>query len=220
MSTLFEYPKQAAFNRVLPKSKIYEYAKPGQAVRNRFVSQADKIIWQYKLAPETINLPARPGVPEIQIFTIVLKTEELGEDVLRCIDKAIPFPIFYQLHFEKRIKIMAAYKRPSDADASKWVVDAYFETPWQSIDTERSELPVTLDMAGLYEQMLRTLMPLPVRPGEPLKAQVERIERIRIKESECRKMEASLNKEKQFNRKVELNAILRTLKNELQSLSA
>jgi len=175
-SLLYDYPKQAAFNRILPKNKIYEYAKPGQAVRNRFVSQVDKIIWQYKLAPETINLPARPGVPEIQIFTIVLKTEELGEDVLRCIDKAIPFPIFYQMNFEKRIKMKAAFKRPSDADAAKWVVDAYFETPWQPIETARSELPVALDMAGLYEQMLRTLMPLPVRAGETLKAQVERIE--------------------------------------------
>jgi hypothetical protein len=218
MASLFDYPKQAAFNRVLPKSKIYEYGKPGQAVRNRFVSQIDKIIWQYKLAPETINLPARPGVPEIQIFTIALKMEELGEDVLRCIDKAIPFPIFYQLHFEKRIKIKAAYKRPSEADAAKWVVSAYFETPWQQSDTERSKLPVALDMAGLYEQMLRALMPLPVKPGESLKAQVERVEKIRIKESECRKMEAHLKKENQFNRKVELNAQLRTMKEEMEGL--
>ena len=89
---LFHYPKQAAFERVLPKNKIYVHAKPSSALRKQFVRQVDKIVWQYKLSPETVNLPARPGVPEIQIFAIALKTPELSEDVLRCIDQAIPFP--------------------------------------------------------------------------------------------------------------------------------
>ena len=217
-SSLFTFPQSCAFGKILPKNKIYEHAKPSSALREQFVRQVDKIVWQYKLAPETVNLPARPGVPEIQIFAIALKTPELSEDVLRCIDQAIPFPIIYQLTFEDRIKSKAAYKRPSDADASKWVVDGYFETDWQLSDTERIELPVALDLAGLYEQMLRRLLPLPPRAGETLKAQVERLGKIRSKQNECRKMEARLQKEQQFNRKVELNAQLRQLKLELANL--
>ena len=217
---LFHYPKQAAFGRILPKSKIYEHAKPSKAVREFVVAQVDKIIWQYKLAPETVNLPARPDAPEIQIFTIAQKTPELSEDVLRCIDQAIPLPIFYQLTFDGRIKIKAAYKRPSETDASKWVIDGYFETDWQADDSKRSELPVALDMAGLYEHMLRRLLPMPPRIGETLKAQVERLGQLRSKQNECRKMEARLQKEQQFNRKVELNAQLRMLKNQLQTLSS
>lgn len=215
---LFLYPKQTAFERILPKSKIYEHAKPSSTVREQFVAQVDKIIWQYKLAPETVNLPARPDVPEIQIFTIVQKTSELSEDILRCIDQAIPFPIFYQLTFEGRIKIKAAYKRPSDADAGKWVLDGYFETEWQAVDTERTELPVSLDLAGLYEQLLRRLLPLPPRTCETLKAKIERLGQIRSKQNEYRKMEARLQKEQQFNRKVELNAQLRQLKLEFVKL--
>jgi hypothetical protein len=216
--TLFHYPKQAAFERTLPKNKIYEHSKPSNAVKELFIKQVEKIVWQYKLAPETINLPAKPSVPEIQIFSIALKTPELSEDVLRCIDQAIPFPIVYQLMFEDRIKAKAAYKRPSDADANKWVVDGYFETDWLPNDTERAELPVALDLAGLYEQMLRRLLPMPPRAGEPLKAQVERLGLLRSKQNECRKMEVRLQKEQQFNRKVELNAQLRQLKLELSKL--
>jgi len=215
---LFHYPKQAAVGRVLPKKKVYDYAKPSNAVREKFVAQIDKIVWQYKLAPETVNLPSRSDVPEIQVFTIALKTPELSEDVLRCIDQAIPFPIFYQLTFDDRIKTKAAYKRPNEADTGKWVVDGYFETDWQPSDIERSELPIALELAGLYEQMLRRLLPLPPRTGESLKAQVERLGQIRIKQNEYRKMDARLNKEKQFNRKVELNAQLRQLKLELANL--
>lgn len=130
-NSLFTFPQSCAFGKILPKNKIYEHAKPSSAVRELFVTQVDKIVWQYKLAPETINLSAKHSVPEIQIFAIVLKTPELNEAVLRCIDQAIPYPIIYQLTFEDRIKIKAAYKRPNDADANKWVVDSYFETAWQ-----------------------------------------------------------------------------------------
>jgi len=216
---IFAYPKQAEFNRVLHKSKIYEHGKPSRAVRNGFVAQINQIVWQYKLAPETINLPARPGVPEIEIFSIELKTPEVSEGVLRCIDKAIPLPIFYNLTFEGRVKTVAAYKRPSDADASRWVVDAYFASQWQPADGERSVLPVALDMAGLYEQMLRRLMPFPARPGETLKEHVERLSQLRSKQAEYAKLEARLHKEKQFNRKVELNSQLRTIKTGIETLA-
>ena len=217
-SALFSYPKQAAFQRVLPKTKIYEYAKPSRAVRDRFVAEVGQIVWLYKLSPETINLPARSGVPEIQVFGVVTKTEELSEAVVRCIDKAIPFPIFYELTYENRTKAMAAYKRPSDADPGKWVVDAYFETPWEPAASARHPLPIALDLAGLYERMLRAHMDLPPRVGESLKAQVERISEIRSKEKECQKLEQRLQQEVQFNRKVDLNAQVRNIKHEINSL--
>lgn len=215
---LFAYPKQAEFGRTLPKNKIYEHSQSNAALRRLLVRQVDHIVWQYKLAPETVNLPARPGVPEIQVFSIALKTPELSEEVLRCIDQAIPFPIFHLLTFENRIKTAAAYKRPSEADAGRWVVGAYFAAPWQPADSARAPLPVALDLGGLYEQMLRQLMPLPPRAEESLQQQVERLAHIRAKQSECLKMEARLQREKQFNRKVEINAQLRALQAEIERL--
>ncbi len=85
-SALFAWPKQAEFNRVLPKNKIYEHARPSRSIRERFVEEVDQIVWKYKLSPETVNLPARPGVPEIQIFTISLRTAELSASILRTIE--------------------------------------------------------------------------------------------------------------------------------------
>lgn len=218
MVVLVDFPAKAAFGKVVPKEKIYAHAKPSKAVREKFVSQIGKIIWQYKLAPETINLAARRCVPEIEVFDLHLKTGELGEEVLLCIDKAIPFPIFFRLIYEGRIKTVAAYKRPSEADATKWVVDGYFESDWIADSAERSPLPVALDLGKLYEQLLRLLITLPPRAGESLKEQVLRISQVRSKQYEVAKMESRLNKEKQFNKKVELNSQLRQLKAELQAL--
>ncbi|QWF72099.1 DUF4391 domain-containing protein [Methylomonas paludis] len=215
---LFSYPKQALFGRVLPKNKIYQHTATNSTLKALFVQQIEQIIWQYKLAPETINLPAKPGVAEIQIFDISLKTPELNEAVLRCIDQAIPFPIIYQLHYAERIKVMAAYKRPSTTDSHKWLVDAYLASNWLAQDLIRQPLPAVLDLALLYEHLLRQLIPLPPRHGEDIQQHLQRWTELQTKQAECQKLQNRLHKEQQFNRKVELNAQLRTLQTELKRL--
>ena len=119
------YPAQAAFGRTLPKSKVYEHSGANARLKDLFVKQVENIIWAFKLAPETLHLPAHPGVPEIQVFHLQLKTPELHRDVLRCIDGAIPFPILFELGFEGRTQVIAACKRPNEADASRWVTSGF-----------------------------------------------------------------------------------------------
>jgi hypothetical protein len=218
-AVLFDYPKSAAFGRVLPKNKIYEHASPSTAVKNLFVRQVEQVTWQFKLAPETVNLKGTPSVPEIQIFSITLKAGELKYDVLQCIDQAIPFPILFELRYDGKIRAVAAFKRPSDADKSKWVVSDYFESAWQPSEAPRTALPVVFDLEVLYARLLAPLMAFPARPGEGLQACVERMEQIRSRQRELDKCEARLRKEKQFNRKVAINAELRALKQEIKTLT-
>jgi len=217
--SLFAYPKQAHFGRPLPKNKIYEKTRVSKSLRDKFVKQIDKIVWQYKLSPETVNLPASKTVPEIEVFAITLREPELHADILKCIDNAIPLPVIYELVFEDKIKTKAAYKRPSDADSSKWVTDIYFETKWVKADSKREPLPVALDLGILYEQLLRSLMPVSRIDGESIKDQVGRLAEIRSLENQAAKLESRMRKEKQFNRKVELNAELRKLKEQIGKLT-
>lgn len=219
MSVLFDYPKKAAFGRVLPKSKIYERGSPGTKVKELFVRQVEQIVWKYKLAPETINVPATKAVPEIQIFTITLKTGELKEDVLLCIDKAIPFPILYETYYNGKCRAVAAYKRPSEIDSAKWVVSSYFESDWLAEDKPRKSLPITLDLGTLYEELLSPLIPYEAKSKESLQGRVERAELIHTQQQELGKTEARLRKEKQFNRKVEINSEIRTMKQQLKELT-
>lgn len=213
------YPKQAVFGRTLPKNKIYEHSGANTRLKDLFVEQVEQIVWQYKLAPETINLPARPGVPELQIFSIQLKTSELNLDVLRCIDGAVQFPIIFELSFDGLTKVIAAYKRPNESDASRWVMSDYFTTTWLPSDCDRAAMPLALDLGGLYEQTLHRLIPTPARPRESLADLVVRVELVEAKQREVEKTASRLAKEKQFNRKVEINAHLRQLKKELEELT-
>lgn len=218
--TLFAYPPKAAYGRVLPKTKIYQYAGPSTAMKKLFVDQVDQIAWATKLAPETINVKATKAVPEIQVFTIALKTGELKEDVLRCIDKTIPFPILFELTYGGKAKTVACYKRPSEADRTKWVLSSYFETPWLAAHAPRSPLPIALDLADLYADLLRAILPHPARRGEGLQEHIERIEAIRARQKEVAKAEAHMMREKQFNRRVEINANIRMIQKEIADLTS
>ena len=219
MTVLFDYPKKAHFGRVLPKTKIYEHAGPSSAMKELFVRQVEQITWAYKLAPETINVPATQAVREIQVFDITLKTGDLKEDVLRCIDKAIPFPIIFEMSHAGKCRAIAAYKRQNEADSEKWVVSSYFGTDWLPQDMPRKTIPITLNLGGLYEELLGALIPYPPRAGESFQARVERAESIRRQQQELAKTEDRLSKEIQFNRKVEINAEIRTMQQQLATLT-
>ncbi len=215
---LYKFPAAAKFGKIVSKSKIYEHASPNTKVKKLFADEIEKITWAYKLSPATINLPASDGVQEIQIFAITLKTDTLSHEVLQTIDKAIPSPILFMLSYNGKCRYVAAYKRPSEADKSKWVISNYLETDWRGDSQEKSELPVVLNMAALYQSFLKAIIPLPFRKGEALDGVVLRVDQLRIKEREADKLESRMNKEKQFNRRVELNRSLNELNQEIENL--
>ena len=125
---LFAYPKSAQFGRVIPKSKVYDHVDAKAALKDRFVAEVDQITWAYKLAPETLKLDAAKYVTEIQVFVIKLRNAQLSEDVLRAIDRAIPFPIIFEIVHQARRRTVVAFKRPSESDKSKWVISDSFWT--------------------------------------------------------------------------------------------
>lgn len=241
MTAFFDYPHAAAFGRVVPKTKIYEHAGANAALKDLFVREVDQIVWRFKLAPETINLSATESVTEIQVFGISLKTPKLDDDVLRAIDKAIPFPLIFELsHGGKRMAV-AAFKRPSEADGAKWVVSEYFATDWTPEDAPRAPLPVALNLGALYDGMLSALLSenaerkrdtsiggfgeaqqaafnAPATPPVQIGERVARLEAIRAKTREVERIKVRLTRERQFNKRVAINAELRDAKLELEQL--
>jgi Domain of unknown function (DUF4391) len=218
MSAFFDYPKSAAFGRVLPKSKIYDHAGASARLKQLFVDQVEQVIWRFKLAPETINLASTKDITEIQVFGVTLRVGSLDEDVLRAIDKAIPYPLIFELTHSGKRKAIAAFKRPSEADSQKWVVSEYFASDWELEDNPRKPLPTALNLGGLYDRLLTAFMPPEAGAAEPLEARVRRIETLRAKEREVERIKQRLGREQQFNKRVAINAELRAAINELSEL--
>lgn len=216
---MLAYPAKAEVSRVIPKTKFYEHAAVNSRLKDLFVKQVEQITWQYKLAAETINLPAKDEISEIQVFGIQLKSPELHHDVLRCIDSAITHPIIFELQFDRKIQIVACFKRARGGDGGgKLLISDYFATSWLPVTSSRTDLPTALNLSGLYEQLLLRLIPLPPRNQEPLRVLIERLDKIHALKRELDRAVSAREKERQFNRKVELNAAVRKLEAQLEQL--
>ena len=223
MTALYDYPKTALLKRVVPKTRIYDRVQASTALKDKFVAQVDQITWRAKLAPETINLAATKSVPEIQVFRVTLKTDAVQDDVLRAIDRAIPFPILFELEQASlnvgQIQIAAAHKRPSEADTAKWVLSDYLRSDWLPADTPRSALPVALNLGVLYEQILTALMPIVPQTAEFLSARMDRTHALKTKEREISQLKSRLKRETQFNIKMTLHGQLREAQADFEHLN-
>jgi|TARA_Y100001001_G_scaffold57127_2_gene54055 hypothetical protein len=243
---LTTWPRAAYFGRVIPKNKIYEHAGANTALKDLFVQQVEQIVWDYKLAPETINIPADTKTSEIQVFRINLKSSHLDHKVLQAIDKAIPFPILFELSYRDQTKLAAAYKRRSESDSTRWVIGRYFESDWQPDDAEREPLPVVRNLSALYERLLSRLVDAsntvddqprsvdriqeapptyrvsrqdgPETDNLSLEQRIALAESIEAKQKEIAKIKSRLNREKQFNKRVAINAELREARQSLERL--
>lgn len=203
--TLYHYPPQTALKRVIPKTRIFTGATASTALRERFAREVDQILWAHKLAPETLNLPATKSVPEIQVIHLTPKGDSIHDDILRAIDRAIPFPLIFEIHHGAQIEPAAAYKRPSDADRTKWVIHDPLRAPRT---TTRAPLPVAVNMGALYERMLAPFIPVTAQAGEDLETRLARAAAIRAKEKEISALQAKMRRETQFNIKLTLHGQL------------
>jgi len=186
----------------------------------KFVAEVQKTTWAFKLADSTINLRGTEEVPEIQVFSIEAKGDEVSEGVLAAIDRAVPFPIVFEINRhnsgEDQIRMTACHK---DVVGPKPKLSAYFAAPWLPADTPRSPLPQALDLASLYGGLLNPMLPVAPRAGENLTEATGRVDQARKLQREIATLERRIRTEPQFNRKVELRRDLREREAALAALT-
>jgi len=218
---LYRWPPAARFGRVVPKNKFYEHGQVTTAERERFVAEVQRVTWAYKLAETTLNLAGTTAVPEIQVFQIDAKGEDVSDAVLTAIDKAVRTPIIFEISHgdadARRTRMVAAYKQQG-ATTSK--LGAYFTTGWHPADAERRPLPTAINLPSLYAALLEPLLPVAARAGEQLSEVTARLEAVRKLEREITALGRKIRGEPQLNRKVELRRILRTKQANLADLTS
>lgn len=217
---LYRWPPAARFGRVVPKTKFYEHARVSASGRERFVAEVQRITWAYKLADVTIHLSGSDEVPEIQVFLIDAKGDDVSDAVLAAIDKAVPFPIIFEVNRtaggKAQTRMVATLKRLRRAG---FKTTGYFTTSWLPGSTPRRPLPTALDLTGLYAALLAPLLPLTPVPAERLSETTIRVEQARRLERDIAALERRMSAEPQLNRKIELRRQARTLAAALAKLT-
>lgn len=214
---LYRWPAAAEFGSRVPKEKFYEHGIVSTTVREKFVSEVQRITWAYKLAESTINLTGSTTVPEIQVFQIDTKTGDVSDQVLSAIDKAIPFPIIFEItratDRKPQVRMVATHKLLGSGTPK---LSSYYSTGWIPAGIQRQPLPTVISLPTLYAAILEPLTPLRVRPGEEMSEVADRLVTVRKLEREIAALERKLRNEPQLNRKIELRRFLKTRQQELE----
>ena len=216
---MINLPKSTEFNKRIPKQKFYEKLNVTPALKRSFIDQIQTVIWRNKIAESTINIAPGKTVTEIEIFEIQLNSSELDTDVLKLIDKEIPYHIVFILSFDGKYQAWTAYKEEAASGNSAFKVDTYYHTEW----LEEEKLPLKadgLDIDRVYENFVRQIAGDALKNvnDESLKESVEREKRREQLKKQIAVLEAKMRKEKQFNKQVEMNGQLKRLKKELEEI--
>lgn len=213
-------PKSTEFNKRIPKQKFYDNLTVSPALKRSFVDQIRIIYWANKIAPSTVNLAAGKAVTEIEVFHIRLNQEALDENVLKQIDREIPYHILFVLEYDGKYKAVIGYKEAAGSGKAAFKVDRYYQTERMPED----KLPVHLDGLNIdtvYENFVRQIagdVLQAAMPQESLKESVARDDRRDALQKQINKLQAKIRKEKQLNRQMEMNAELKRLRKELNTL--
>lgn len=212
-------PKSTEFNRRIPKQKLYENLTVSPTLKRFFTDQIKVIYWRNKVAATTMNLAVGEVVTEIEIFEIRLNEQKLDESVLRQIDKEIPYHIVFLLEYDGEYQAWAAYKEASVTGNNAFKVGNYYHTDW----LEEADLPLKihgLNIDKVYENYVRQIAgdALQAEEQESLKVSVERDNRHQKLQKRITTLQQKVRKEKQLNKKIQLNTELKKLKKELEDL--
>jgi len=215
---MFQLPSSTLVNRKIPKNKFYEKLQANHHLKELFIEQVESIIWKHKLSKDTIRLEPKEDIEEIQIFEVHLKEQTYSLDLLRSIDKVIPYPILHVLIYDGQAKLAIAYKERNKTDDNRSVIRSYHETDWQPVESIELNIFQGLDLKAVYENIIRQLLPNKMKPEIELSAVLKRQAYIYKLTRECQRLESKLRAEKQFNKKVELNMELQRKRKELKQL--
>lgn len=210
---MFDFPASTEFGKRISKQKFYENIDITPTLKRVFVEQIRLIYWRNKLATTTLNLAAGEAVKEIEVFEVRLNAPQLDEAVLRQIDKEIPYHILFILTYDGKAQAWIGYKEAAAFGGNAFKVSRYYHTDWVSEDELQFRVG-GLTMDAVYENLVRQIAGdvLQANSGESLQASVERDEKRRQLEKQIAALESKMRKEKQLNRRMEINAELKKLR--------
>lgn len=183
----------------MPKEVFYKNLPLSTEMKNKFVSDIKRIVWQYKLAPATLKIEKGENVVEILVLSVELKHKNFDTKILELISRQNAHKIIYILHFENTAAL-ALYMRK--IYISEWL----------------PQNEITLDIKGLNFDKVWDNFVAKIAITEPISIDASVAELLIRQEGkvkiqrEIAAIENKIKNGKQFNQQVKLKQELKKLK--------
>lgn len=198
--------KNAIVNKVIPKQAFYSRLSISNKLKNEFIDKIQRITWLYKLSEKTLNISKTKNVEEIQIFQIELKERDIPKNVLKLIDKAIPYPILFIFKFEQEQVFGISLKKGS-------ILENYYFSEWnEDIDFNFN----ATDLEKVYQKIIKKFIKNLDVNNREFTDIIKENSIIEDIEKELNRLFDERKREKQFNKKVIINQRIKIKQEELE----
>ncbi len=232
-------PKEAMVEQRVPKKLLLEQGAPTATDKRQIQDGIEEINWVAALKPTNIGVPAfRDEIREyleIAVLTVAMRSTAKPPRLIELIHRAIPYPIVLFTEHRDTINLSLAHKRWSQGEAGKVVIEDGRQVLLNPNATTAEEvsflaslavsrLPVR-DLFALYDGLLARLAALeaarltgvftPPNSAESAAAVWAGLDTHARLKRDLAILRAKADKEKQINRRVELNIDIKRLETEL-----
>lgn len=195
-------PIKCIVDKFIPKKTFYEKVQLSSAIKQEMIEKLDKIYWKYKISQENTNIVKTDEIEEIEVFEMILKERYNAQNIINIITKSIPYPILFKINYNNEYRYAIKYE--NDIIYSEW--------------NENIEISLNgLDLNRVYENFVKQVANIDNNYID-VKQELAKIKQIEVLEKELNRLKTNIQKEKQFNRKVELNKKIIELEKELEVL--
>ena len=211
----FELPQSCTVGQNIPKNAFHAHLTTAQ--RKTLSTCIERITWTHKITSINSNLPSE-DVEEIQIFHLALREKNELDALREAMEKVIPYTLILWLEFEGEAFISSSQKHPHAVQLNRSVVDWTFKSDWFSV--EACPFSLILD-TSIDQTAKRFWIQLSGKDYDMVTSPariVEDQQAIYRLTTQIKKLQSRIARERQFNRRVELNQQLQKAQRELKVL--
>lgn len=205
---MIEFPAATAVHKRLPKEAFYKHLPLTKILKEKFVSDVDRIVVENSLTKENLNLASDAEIKEIMLLSISLKSQEFDGKVIEAIARQNPHKLVFLLSFEDQQQLAVYHNKLyrtlwMDHDEITLKLQGYsLDEIWDSF----------IEQIALYEERAEQTESLSIDDRLAIQDQILKLEK------QIDKTENAMWKEQQPKKKFELHTRLREYQQKLEDL--
>ena len=202
---MYGLPQRTEINKPLHKTKVFEKFDLTASQRDSFDADISRMFITHVVAESTIpTIKAGKEIADFYIIEVSLKRREYAPKNIELLAKFIPRKILFVLHFEGQAQFAIHHTKLICSE-------------WQQRDTLNVPL-AGLDLDAVWENIVATIGSITVQEGNTLTEQIKSDEQKTKLQKQIQLLQQKLNKEKQYNKQIEINAEIKRLKKQLNDI--
>lgn len=205
---MIDFPAATAVHRRMPKEAFYKHLPLTKVLKEKFISDVDRIFVENSLTKDSLNLTAESEIREILFLSLFLKRKEFDTKIIETIAKQNPHKLIFLLIYEDCGQLAIWHNK---LYCTEWMPTDDIELKAQgfSLDEIWDSL---IEQIAIYEEHAKAAGELSVDERLTMQEQIIKLEK------QIQKTETAAWKEQQPKRQFELYQRLQAYKNRLEEL--